>query len=183
MTELTDNPQLHPRDVVEPDSGTEDVRPNLKRHWNRRWRRYLFALCALIPAIFLTLKVIFAMGQGPCYKVGFLPDGGTTVEFDLRQVLADVPGPVVVWTCLEENCVRRLGSSYRWTYFADFNAALTDPETVDVRLVVRDHGRVVFDHATGLVQLAEWQPNGPGCDPTFFSAVVLATPEGDLIQQ
>jgi hypothetical protein len=92
-------------------------------------------------------------------------------------------GPVVVWACLDENCVRHVGSSYRWTYFEVTNAALTDPETVDVRVVVREHGRVLFDHATRLVQLDEWQPNGPGCEPTFFSAVVQATPEGALIQQ
>jgi hypothetical protein len=90
---------------------------------------------------------------------------------------------VVVWACLDENCVRHVGSSYRWTYFEVTNAALTDPETVDVRVVVRDHGRVLFDHATRLVQLDEWQPNGPGCEPTFFSAIVQATPEGALIQQ
>jgi hypothetical protein len=121
--------------------------------------------------------------QGPCHLVGYIPDGGTTVEVDLRQVLANVPGPVVVWACLDENCVRHVGSSYRWTYFEVMNAALTDPETVDVRVVVREHGRVLFDHATRLVQLDEWQPNGPGCEPTFFSAGVLGTPEGALLQQ
>jgi hypothetical protein len=52
-----------------------------------------------------------------------------------------------------------------------------------VRVVVRDHGRVVFDHAARLDDLDEEQPNGPGCEPTFFSAGVQATPEGDLIQQ
>jgi hypothetical protein len=31
--------------------------------------------------------------------------------------------------------------------------------------------------------LRRQHPNGPGCDPTFFSADVQATPEGDLIQQ
>jgi hypothetical protein len=159
------------------------VRPSLKRHWKRRWRRYLFALFALIPAILLTLMAIFTMRQEGCHLVGFIPDGGSTVEVDLRQVLADVPGPVVVWACLDENCVRHVGSSHRWTYFEATNAALTDTETVDVRVVVREHGRVLFDHATRLVQLDEWQPNGPGCEPTFFSAVVQATPEGDLIQQ
>jgi hypothetical protein len=183
MTELTDNPQPHPRDEVEPDSATEDIRPNLKRHWNRRWRRYLFALFALIPAIFLTLIAISVMRSHGCRLVGYIPDGGTTVEVDLRQVLADVPGPVVVWACLDERCVRHVGSSDRWTYFADMNAALTDPETVDVRVVVRDHGRVVFDHGTRLVELDEDQPNGPGCEPTFFSGVVQARPEGDLVQQ
>jgi hypothetical protein len=63
------------------------------------------------------------------------------------------------------------------------NAALTNPETVDVRVVVRDRGRVVFDQATRLDQFDEWQPNGPGCEPTFCKAGVQATPERDLIQQ
>ena len=126
--------------------------------------------------------VVFFLPSGSCRLSGFMPDGGTTVGFDLRKVLANVPGPVVVWACLEENCVRHIGSSYRWTYFYDTNAALTDPETVDVRLVVRDRGRVVFDQATRLDQFDESQPNGPGCEPTFFNGEVLATPEGDLIQ-
>jgi hypothetical protein len=143
-----------------------------------------------VPVVGVRLLAAFLLGacllgctSRACHLVGYVPDGGTTVGFDLRQVLANVPGPVVVWACLDENCVRHIGSSYRWTYFEDTNAALTDPETVDVRLVVRDRGRVVFDHATRLVQLDEEQPNGPGCDPTFFNADVLATPEGDLIQQ
>ena len=149
----------------------------------------------VIAAFLLGACLLGCTSRGPCHLVGFLPDGGTTVGFDLTQVLANVRGPVVVWACLEpveprfaghqgpysENCVRHIGSSYRWTYVEVTNAALTDPE-VDVRVVVRDRGRVVLD-ATHLVQLDEEQPNGPGCDPTFFSADVQATPEGDLIQQ
>lgn len=126
---------------------------------------------------------IFATRHEGCHLVAFIPDGGTTVEVDLRRVLADVPGPVVVWACLDENCVRHGGSSYRWTYFEVRNTALTDPGTVDVRVLVREQGRVLFDHATRVVELDEEDPNGPGCEPTFFRAVVQATPEGDLIQQ
>jgi hypothetical protein len=107
---------------------------------------------------------------GGCRLVGFLPDGGTTVGFDLRQPLANVPGPVVVWACVEGKCVPHVGSPSRWTYFEDMNAALTDPETVDVRVLVKDRGRVVFDQATRLDQFDERQPNGPGCEPTFFNA-------------
>jgi hypothetical protein len=32
-------------------------------------------------------------------------------------------------------------------------------------------------------ELDESRPNGPGCDPAVFDGDVLATPEGDLIQQ
>ena len=183
MTELTNTPERQSNDPMDSDSDTRGVWPNLKRHWNRRWRRYLLALFALILASLVTLMAIFLTRKHACYLGGFIPDGGTTVEFDLRQVLADVPGPVVVWACVEQECVRHLGSSYRWTYFSVMNAALTDPEPVDVRVVVREPGRVVFDQATSLTQLDEEQPNGPGCEPTFFSAVVQATPEGDLMQQ
>jgi len=88
---------------------------------------------------------------------------------------------VQVWACLDQRCVRHVGSS-RWTFEAN-DGEITDPQ-VDVRVVVRDHGGVVFD-ATRLVQLDEWhewQPNGPGCYPyTLFDAGVQATPEGDLI--
>jgi hypothetical protein len=88
----------------------------------------------------------------------------------------NVPGPVVVWACLDQNCVPHVGSPYRWTYFENMNAALTNPETVDVRVVVRDRGRVVFDQATRLDQFDEWQPNGPGCEPTFARPVSRQRP-------
>jgi hypothetical protein len=99
-------------------------------------------------------------------------------------VLANLPeGGVQVQACVEGECVRHAAYPIQSASFWVSNAALTDPEPVDVRVVVRDHGRVVFDHATRLDDLDEEQPNGPGCEPTFFSGVVQATPEGDLIQQ
>ena len=138
----------------------------------------------LIPAILLTLMAIFLMRSHGCHLVGYIPDGGTTVGFDVTQVLANLPeGGVQVQACLEQECVRHPAYPIHSASFSVSNAALTDPEPVDVRVVVRDHGRVVFDHATRLDDLDEEQPNGPGCEPTFFSAGVRATPEGDLIQQ
>jgi hypothetical protein len=129
-----------------------------------------------------------------------------TVGFDLRQVLATDPGDVEVWACVDEKCIRHWvtinsmslrGSStgpnaslahlvqFGWFYDGDtffvHQAEVDDPQ-VDVRLIVRDHGRVVFD-ATRLVQLHESRPNGPGCIPAVFGGRVLATPEGDLILQ
>ena len=145
-----------------------------------------------VPAVGVRVLAAFLLGacllgcisRSSCPFVGIEPLG-TTVAFDLRQVLANGPGHVVVWACLDEDCVPHIGPSYRWTYFEVTDEALTDPEPVVVRVIVRDtnQGRVVFDHATRLVQLDERHPNGPGCEPTYFEAVVRATPEGDLIQQ
>jgi hypothetical protein len=140
-----------------------------------------------VPAVGVRLLAAFLLGacllgctSRPYRLVGFDPFGGAAVGFDLAQVLGQtVQDQVQVWVCLDLRCVRHIGSS-RWTFQAN-DGEITDPE-VDVRVVVADHGRVVFD-ATRLVQLDEEQPNGPGCDPTFFSADVQATPEGDLIQQ
>jgi hypothetical protein len=132
-----------------------------------------------VLAAFLLGACLFGCTSRSCHLVGYVPDGGAAVGFDLTQVLANVPDDVRVWACVDQKCVRHVGSP-RWTFEAN-DGEITDPQ-VDVRVVVRDHGGVVFD-ATRLVQLDEWQPNGPGCDPTFFKAGVQATPEGDLIQQ
>jgi len=123
-----------------------------------------------------------------CTLVGVAPCC-VTVAFDVRQVLATVPGgDAQVWACVDEKCVRHfegmytLGSPNRATFLVT-QAAIDDPE-VDVRVVVRDHyhGQVVFD-TTRQLQLHEWRPNGPGCNPAVYDGDVLATPEGDLIQQ
>ena len=115
--------------------------------------------------------------QGPCTLFGIEPCC-VDVEFDLRQVLATVPGDVQVWACIDWKCVRHVVSSYSATFWVH-QAAVDDPQ-VDMRVIVRDHGRVVFE-TTRLVRLHEWRPNGPGCTPAMFDGRVLATPEGDLI--
>ena len=143
-----------------------------------------------------------AFSRGPCTKLGIWPCCAT-VAFDLRQVLATVPGDVQVGACVDEKCVQPtksmspLGSStgtmasnahlvqFGWAYdgftFFVHQAAVDDPQ-VDLRLIVRDHGRVVFD-ATRMLRLYEGSINGPGCSPTEVGGTVLATPEGDLILQ
>jgi hypothetical protein len=127
-----------------------------------------------------------------------------TVGFDLRQVLATDPGNVEVWACVDEKCVGHWvtansmslrGSSTGttahlvhlvetgWSYDGDtfwvYKAEVNDPQ-VDVRLIVRDQGRVLFD-TTSMLRLYESWPNGPGCTPVLIGGTVLATPEGDLI--
>jgi hypothetical protein len=64
-------------------------------------------------------------------------------------VLAKVQGDVQVSACVEQKCVGRVGSSDRTTFLVN-SAELTEPETVDVSVIVRDRG-VVFE-ATGLAQ-------------------------------
>jgi hypothetical protein len=115
------------------------------------------------------------------HQVGFPTEGSASVAIDLTPVLANVPGHVRVLACVEQTCVRRDGSSIRYRGGAfRVNAAFTDPETIDVRVVLRDYRGVIFD-ATRLLQFDESQPDGPRCDPTLFNAGVQATPEGDLV--
>lgn len=138
----------------------------------------------MFPVMLLMLVLVLtaSIPPGHCTMIGIEP-AGTDIEFDLTQVPANVPGPVVVRACVKQGCVSHLGSSIPRGIFSLNNAGLTDPEPVDVRVVARDHGRVVFDDAIRLVHLRERHPNGPGCDPALFDAGVQATPEGELIQQ
>ena len=129
-----------------------------------------------VPAVGVRVLAAFLLGacllgctSRSCTLAGFSPDGGAAVGVDLAQVLGQtVPDQVQVWACLDQRCVRHIGSS-RWTFEAN-HGEITDLE-VDVRVVVRDHSRVVFD-ATRLVHLDEEQPNGPGCEPTLNKAGV-----------
>ena len=139
-----------------------------------------------VLAVFLLGASLLGCTSRSCTLVGVAPCC-VIVAFDVRQVLATVPGgDAVVWACVDLNCVRHfegaysLGSPDRGTFLVT-PAEVDDPE-VDVRVVVGDHGRVVFD-TTGQLQLHESRPNGPGCTPAVFTGDALATPEGDLIQQ
>jgi hypothetical protein len=66
-----------------------------------------------------------------------------------------------------------------WATFQVHDDEELDDPHVEVRVIARNHGRVVFD-TTRLLRLHESQPNGPGCSPTLVGSTVLATPEGDL---
>jgi hypothetical protein len=118
-----------------------------------------------MPAVGVRVLAAFLLGacllgctfsRGPCTKVGIWPCCAT-VAFDLRQVLATVPGDVQVGACVDEKCVRPIksmslrGSStgpneslahlvqFGWSYdggtFFVHQAAVDDP-LVDVRLIV-----------------------------------------------
>jgi hypothetical protein len=106
------------------------------------------------------------------------PDSGGSVWFDLTPVLAKHPSHVRVLACVEQTCVRRDSSYSREPIFTVNHAGFTDPETIDVRLVLRDDRGVIFD-ATHLIEPDESQPYGR-CGSTLFNAGVLATPAGEL---
>jgi len=61
--------------------------------------------------------------------------------------------------------------------------ALTFWRPIWARLRVNDQaGNSIFD-SSALVQPHMFQPNGPGCAPTVYSAGVVATPTGRLVPQ
>ena len=132
-----------------------------------------------VLAAFLLGACLLACGPSGCTLVGIEPCC-TTVEFDLRQVLATVPGDVEILTCVDWKCVRRVGPSSLWDTFEVHDEAEVDDPHVEVRVIVRDDGGVVFD-TTRLLRLHAMWFNGPGCGPLVSDGRVLATPEGDLI--
>jgi hypothetical protein len=135
-------------------------------------------LVALLSGVCLLGLILYSTRS--CHEDGFPTEGVASVWFELTPALANVPGPIRLLACVEETCVRRHGSPVHWEPFFNVNhAAFTDPETIDVRLVLRDDRGVFFD-ATSLIQFDESQPTGR-CNPTLFNAGVQATPAGELV--
>jgi hypothetical protein len=133
-----------------------------------------------VLAAFLLGACLFSCTSGGCTLIGVEPCC-TTVEFDLRQVLATVPGDVEILTCVDGKCVGQVGPSSRWAVFeVQYDEELDDPQA-EVRVIVRDNAGVVFDATRQLRLRSSWF-NGPGCPPLVSDGRVQATPEGDLIQ-
>ena len=133
-----------------------------------------------VLAAFLLGACLLACGPSGCTLAGIEPCC-TTVDFDLRQVLATVPGDVEILTCVDGKCVRHVGLASRFPVFeVQYDEEIEDPEA-EVHVIVRDDGGVVFD-TTRLLRLQASEFNGPGCGPLVSNGRVQATPEGDLIQ-
>jgi hypothetical protein len=128
-------------------------------------------------ALFVAAWMLTGCGRA-CTDVG----ATSGVTFDLTRLLANESGHVRVRACVERMCVHHVASSSRWNTFPVNDPALTSLKSVEVQMVVTDHGRPMFD-STGQVQLHKLQPNGPDCPPTAFAAAVAATPDGRLVQQ
>ncbi|MEO6021006.1 MAG: hypothetical protein ABIP45_12240 [Knoellia sp.] len=55
--------------------------------------------------------------------------------------------------------------------------ALTSEREVPVTIsIANDAGKVLVPSVTSIVVPTRQQPNGPGCDPVFYSAVVTVSP-------
>jgi hypothetical protein len=55
------------------------------------------------------------------------------------------------------------------------------PRDVHVRVTMRDGAKKVLAEQRGVFPLSKSQPNGPGCDPTVWVAVVSLTADGRLV--
>jgi hypothetical protein len=128
-------------------------------------------------AFFVAAWMLTGCGRA-CTDVG----ATSGVTFDLTRLLANESGHVRVRACVDRTCVQHLASSSKWNTFPVNDPALTSLQSVEVRVVVTDHGRSIFD-STGQAQLHKLQPNGPDCPPTAFAAAVAVTPDGRLMQQ
>ena len=104
-----------------------------------------------MPAVGVRVLAAFLLGacllglilysSRSCHAVGFPTGGSASVAFELMPVLATVPGQARVLACVEQTCVLRGRSSFDQWPFLTVNAAFTDPETIDVRVVVRGRSR------------------------------------------
>jgi hypothetical protein len=130
-------------------------------------------------AVLLAACLSVGCTQSSCTAIGAEPG----VSFDLRRIVADRPRQVHVRACVRDICVGHLASSGLWETIFINDPSLTGPRTVPVRLVVTGPaGRTILDE-TADVDVREFQPNGPGCDPIVFTASVAATTDGHLGSQ
>jgi hypothetical protein len=198
MTEVTNTSERQSSHPIDSDSDAGDIRRNPKRDRTRRRRWYLFG-GVIFGVLLLTFAGVLLYARGVCTAVG--ADSG--VSFDLSPVLAHTARPVNVRACVRNSCASITvdkptsddlspfhGPGVWRDWFprdlegvVQVNDSLLAWLPVTVRLTVEDQaGNLIFD-AIGRVRPHMWQPNGPGCEPTVYSAAVVATRSGRLVPQ
>jgi hypothetical protein len=106
---------------------------------------------------------------------------GPTITGDVRQILADVRGPVRVHLCVSVTCdstSKRNGRQLDAVLLDD--PSIHDSGTVLVRLSIESGSGEVSYARKAKVELSRMQPNGPNCPPTFYSTALVATVRGGL---
>lgn len=140
----------------------------------RAGRRASFMLAAVFAI------VLAGCGRSPSGCLQATSFNG--VLFSLDGVLHE--RPVAVTACVDDVCLSRrivpVSASGPAPVLLVEDNKLQSPWVVQVRLdVTTITGHPIFS-ATGRAQLRRFQPNGPKCPPTTYSARVEAQPPGSL---
>jgi hypothetical protein len=179
------------------DSAAGDLRPNPKRPRRRRW--YLLAVIPVIAVVLTALAASRIFSGGSCHLIGFEPEPYSSVGFDLAPALAKPARPIHVRACVPSSCafitVKKLisepltgpGVGSDWLQLGPRYVVVKDPsltlEPITVRVTMTDQaGNPIFD-SSAQVQPQMFEPNGPGCSPTWYEASVEATYAGRLVQE
>jgi hypothetical protein len=88
-----------------------------------------------------------------------------------------------VRACARDECVEWEGARDDPYFLQVVLADVSEPTSVTATLTLTSTvapGEVVFDESTS-VDLARYQPNGPGCKPTVYQGQVQVTAGGDLV--
>lgn len=131
------------------------------------WRRGALLLSALATAA----------GAGACTQncTAIGGESGVTVALDRA-----LPGQTVtVQVCVKETCrsVVANGVEGPEPRVSVRNPALTSETTIPLTIsITGDDGQVLVPPTTTKVAPTRRQPNGPRCDPVFYTAVVTVSP-------
>ena len=209
MKELTNTPERQARDLMDPDSGTA-VPPDPKRRTRRR-RYLFALIPAILLALTMSLSVTrFCTALGAYSGVSFDLNPVLAHASMPVHVRACIPSSCASFSvehwgsggyafCDGPKCPplpEPNGASIiafmdpqeqrHWEFQGILGVQVKDPALtfwtpIWVRLHVSDQaGNPIFD-SSALVRPHMFQPNGPGCDPTTYSARVVATPTGQLV--
>jgi hypothetical protein len=131
-----------------------------------------FRMAQLIGVIGLSVM----MGCGRAVQTRTAIGAGPTITIDVRQILADVRGPVRVHLCVSATCnsmSKRDGRQLDAVFLDDPSIHDSGPVLVGLSIESRS-GEVIYARKAN-VELSRMEPNGPNCPPTFYSTALVAT--------
>jgi hypothetical protein len=133
--------------------------------------------CVLALAI-----AVAAAGLGSCSRACTVVGAVSRVSFDVTAVSAGAAkAPWAVRACVKSTCADRTLSTLSQPHDIGVSGpAVAGPAPVEVTLSVRGaDGSQVFA-ASGTAVLEEYQPSGPGCEPTVWIGQMVASGSSTL---
>ncbi len=131
-------------------------------------------MCSLAVLVPLVMTVC---GTRVCTAVG----GVSGIYVDVSRILEAQSGPVHARLCVEATCKSTSSPNGRSVDFINVDdPSLDDEGPVHVVLTIEtESGDPIFTNEAD-VALGRTQPNGPNCEPTFYAASLVATPDAGL---